>query len=169
MVFKGVFVIITNCAPAVRYFPILTAKGKRGTIWCVKRKGRLRSFVALVAISCMAIVAICCGHIVCLCSDDPDGCGEPCHVCGEKAPIGLSVFEPCNHFSFSSVDFWTEDCDVTTVAVADTGYPLYRIRIADTAVSARPPYRSRAHPPNAPPGRYSDSALFRVRRVLLLS
>ena len=133
----------------------------------MRKKSRLKKWVALAVIGCMAFVAACGECIVCLCSDDPDGCGEPCHVCGEVFPDELSATDPCNHFSFSSIDFWAKDESVTAADAANALFPPYRPRMTET--SAKPPCLDRARSPTAPPGRCSDSALFRVRRVLLLS
>jgi len=129
----------------------------------------LKNGVALAVIGCMAFVATCCEHIVCFCSDDPDGCGEPCHVCGEIHPDGLSAADPCNHFSFSNVDFWTKDESVRAANAANALSTPYRMHRTEAAVAARPSCLDRARSPTAPPDRCSDSALFRVRRVLLLS
>ena len=129
----------------------------------------MKDWVALAVIGCMAFVATCGEHIVCLCSDDPDGCGEHCHVCGEVFPDGLSAADPCNHFSFSNVDFWTKDESVRAANAANALCTPYRMCRTEAAVSARPPCRDPARSPNTPPDRCSDSALFRVRRVLLLS
>ena len=129
----------------------------------------MKEWVALAVIGCMAFVATCGEHIVCLCSDDPDGCGEHCHVCGEVFPDGLSAADPCNHFAFSNVDFWTKDESVRAADAADALCPPYRMRRTEAEDSARLPCRDQARPTTAPPGRCSDSAIFRVRRVLLLS
>ena len=134
----------------------------------MRKKNRVREWVALAVISCMAFVATCGEHIVCLCSDDPDGCGEACHVCGEVFPDGLSATDPCNHFSFSSVDFWTKDESVRAADAAYVPCTPYQVRMVEV-FSARPPCLDWARSTTAPPGRCSDSALFRVRRVLLLS
>ena len=133
----------------------------------VRKNDRLKNWVTLVAISCMAFAATCGGRIVCLCSDDPDGCGEPCHVCGEEVPDGLSATEPCNHFSFSSIDFWTEDRDV--MAIGDNTWPAVHGWARILVRHQIPTRRLFVLHANAPPGRCSDSVLFRVRRVLLLS
>ena len=130
---------------------------------------KLKEWVALAVIGCMAFVATCGEHIVCLCSDDPDGCGEHCHVCGEVFPDGLSAADPCNHFSFSNVDFWTRDESVRATDAANALCTPYRMHRIEAAVSAKPPCLDRARSPTAPPDRCSDSALFRTRRVLLLS
>ena len=140
-----------------------------GIMCGMKVKGSLRNLVALVAIGCMAFVAMCCGRIICLCPDDPDGCGEPCHVCGNAFPDGLSAADPCNHFSCSSIDFLTKDDSLRVVEAADVPNSPCRMPLADAAVPTRSPYRNRARSPTVPTGRCSDSALFRARRVLLLS
>ena len=142
-----------------------------GQMWYnapVKDKGRLRSLVALVAASCMALAAVCGGRIICLCSDDPDGCCEPCHACGEEAQDGLSATESFSHFSLANVDFWIEDVDVVATA-GDTPLPVVH---RWTRILARRQFLMSLLPvlrANAPPGSLSDLALFRVRRVLLLS
>ena len=67
---------------------------------------RLSDWVAIVAACFTAFAAICYGRTLCLCSDDPDGCGEPCHVCCEEAPDGLLAAESCDHISFGALYFW---------------------------------------------------------------
>ena len=129
----------------------------------------MKNGVALAVIGCMAFVATCCEHIVCFCSDDPDGCGKPCHVCGETFLDGLSAADLCNHFSFSNVDFWTKDESVRAADAADALCTPYRMCRTEAAVSARPPCRDPARSPNTPPDRCSDSALLLARWVLLLS
>ena len=133
----------------------------------VKSKGRLRKLVALVAAGCMAFAAICCGRTLCLCSDDPDECGEPCHVCCEEAPDGLSASETCLHFSLDAMDFCSEETSVTTAGenVPSAAHGLAHIRKCRAIpMPRRPAMRS-----NAPPLKCSDTALFRTRRVLLQS
>ena len=123
--------------------------------------------MALVVAGCMALAAVCCGRVICFCSDDPDGCGEECHVCEENLPDGVSSFDPCDHLSFGFSDFWDEDGEVTV-----DGNGIFPVAPAWASVIARNqvflPRRptSRAH---APPGAFSDSVLFRMRRILLLS
>ena len=145
----------------------MTIGGKYSIFTHMKKKGRLEGCTAIVVVFCMVYAAICCGRTVCLCSDDPDGCGEPCHVCGEHAPEGLSANEACNHFSLENIDFWAEDA---TVALAeDTSAPDID---GAMRVLARSPISAPGLPAvcaNAPPDKCSDSALFRVRKILLLS
>ena len=123
--------------------------------------------MALVAAGCMALAAVCCGRVICFCSDDPDGCGEECHVCEENLPDGVSSFDPCDHLSLGFLDFWDEDGEVTV-----DGNGILPVAPAWASVIARNqillPRRptSRAH---APPGASSDSFLFRMRKILLLS
>ena len=132
----------------------------------MRAKDSLRNLVALVAIGCMAFAAMCCGRIICLCSDDPDGCGEPCHVCGESLPDGLSAADPCNHFSLSSIDFLTQDDSLRAADVPNSPCWMPLVYVSAQVI---PPCRDKAWLPNAPPGRCSDSALFRARWILLLS
>ena len=123
--------------------------------------------MALVVAGCIALAAVCCGRVICFCSNDPDGCGEECHVCEENLPDGVSSFDPCDHLSFGFIDFWDEDGEVT---VDGNGIfpvaPAWASGIARNQIllPRRPP--SRAH---APPGTSSDSVLFRMRKILLLS
>jgi hypothetical protein len=115
----------------------------------------------------MALAAVCCGRILCFCSEDPDGCGEHCHVCEEHVPDGVSAADPCVHLSFGFLDFWDEDGSVTvagagTFPVAPAWWPVAARNMA--VRPCRPTSRA-----NAPPGTSSDSVLFRMRRILLLS
>ena len=123
--------------------------------------------MALVAAGCMALVAVCCGRVICFCFDDPDGCGEECHVCEENLPDGVSATDPCDHLSFGFLDFWDEDGAVTVPgAGALPATPAWVSAAArnQVALPRRPTSRT-----NAPPGALSDSVLFRMRRILLLS
>ena len=134
---------------------------KRGTI--------LKGWIAIAITVCMSFVAICGGRVICFCDDNPDGCGEPCHVCGERMPEGLSAGDTCNHFSFIGMDFLVE-----RRASAPVGCPALRgvshkldstLSLKLSTLTSRTP-AARA---NAPPGMCTDSELFRARRVLLLS
>lgn len=131
------------------------------------RRGRFKNWMALVAAGCVALAAVCCGWPLCFCSDDPDGCGEHCHVCEENLPDGVSSFDPCDHLSFGVLDFWDEDGKVTlagagTFAVAPAWWP---VAARNQVLLPRRPILC-AH---APPGASSASVLFRLRRILLLS
>ena len=131
------------------------------------RRHRFRDLVAVVAAGCMALAAVCCGQILCFCSDDPDGCGEECHVCEENLPDGVSAADPCDHLSLGFIDFWDEDGRVTVAgAGALPSVPVWGSVAARNQVllSRRPVPRALA-----PPGTSSDSVLFRLRRILLLS
>ena len=133
----------------------------------MKKDGRLRTWMTLVAACCTAFAAIYSGRVICLCSDDPDGCGESCHVCGDKVPDGLSPSERCNHFSIGDVDFWAEDENVTAVgdgnlsAVCPWARSLECNQIFIFHVAAMSA--------NAPPDGCPDVVLFLARRILLLS
>ena len=101
------------------------------------------------------------------CSEDPDGCGEHCHVCEENRPDGVSASDPCDHLSFGFLDFWDEDGAVTVAgAGALPAAPAWGSAAARNQVALPRRPTSRA---NAPPGVSSDSVLFRLRRILLLS
>ena len=123
--------------------------------------------MALVAAGCMALAAVCCGRTLCFCSEDPDGCGEHCHVCEENLPDGVSASDPCDHLSFGFLDFWDEDGRVTVAGAGTlpTTQAWGAVAARNQVVLPRRP-TSRA---NAPPGTSSDSVLFRMRRILLLS
>ena len=123
--------------------------------------------MALVAAGCMALAAICCGRVICFCSDDPDGCGEECHVCEENLPDGVSAADPCDHLSLGFLDFWDEDGEV-----AVDGNGIFPVAPEWVSVAARNQVLLSRRPTscaNAPPGTSSDSVLFRLRRILLLS
>ena len=123
--------------------------------------------MALVAAGCMVLAAVCCGRTFCFCSDDPDECGEECHVCEENQPDGVSSFDLCDHLSFGFLDFWVEDGDVTV-----DGNGIVPVAPARWSVAARNQILLPRRPTscaNAPPGTSYDSALFRKRRILLLS
>ena len=130
----------------------------------VKKKRGAKCWMAITAVLCLAFVTTCGDRIICFCSDDPDGCGELCHVCGEHSPEGLSAGEPCNHFSFIGIDFRIEDVSAPTVSAVMfcDSFCLYDATIQSPVMVPVPCA-------NAPPGIRSDSALFRTRRVLLLS
>ena len=123
--------------------------------------------MALVAAGCMAFAAVCCGRTVCFCSDDPDGCGEECHVCGDIPPDGVSSSDPCDHLPFGFLDFWNEDGGVTLGGNCHfTVVPAWASVAAQHQFSLTSRPASRSH---APPGTYSDSVISRLRRILLLS
>ena len=131
------------------------------------RRGSFKDWMALVVAGCMALAAVCCGRTFCFCSEDPDGCGEHCHVCEEHVPDGVSAADPCVHLSFGFLDFWDEDGSVTvagagTFPVASAWWPVAAQH--QFSLTSRPASRS-----HAPPGTYSDSVLSRLRRILLLS
>jgi hypothetical protein len=115
----------------------------------------------------MVLAVVCCGRTICFCSDDPDGCGEECHVCGDIPPDGVSSSDPCDHLSFGTLDFWNEDGGVTLGGNCHvTVVPVWASVAAQNQFSQPCRLASRA---NAPPGTSSDSVLFRLRRILLLS
>ena len=160
----------------LRSFANHTEKERCGTIFTMKHgRGRFKDWMSLVAAGwmslvaagCMALAAVCCGQSLCFCSDDPDGCGEECHVCEENQPDGVSAADTCDHLSLGFLDFWDEDGKVT---VAGAG--AFLVPPAWWPVAARNQILLPRHPTscaNAPPGISSDSVLFRMRRILLLS
>ena len=133
----------------------------------MKGKRRLKDWVAVAAACFTALAAICCGRTVCLCSDDPDGCGEPCHTCCEDTPDGLSATDSCTHFAFDALDFWMDTADMRTVG----GEAPPMARAWTRFLPGCTAFKSLVHVSraNAPPIGRTDSAPFRVRKILLLS
>ena len=128
------------------------------------RRRKVWTVAACAAAACMALAVVLYGRTICFCSDDPDGCGEPCHVCG-GAPMGeLSMAEPCDHLSISDVDFYAEDTAVSVSA----GHEACDC-VAYVAADLLRPVILPAVRANAPPGERPDSTNFRRRRILLLS
>ena len=88
-------------------------------------------------------------------------------MCEENLPDGVSAVDPCDHLSFGFLDFWDEDGRVTVAGAGTlpTTHAWGAVAARNQVVLPRRP-TSRA---NAPPGAFSDSVLFRTRRILLLS
>ena len=128
------------------------------------RRRKIWTVAAYATAACMAFAVAFYGRTLCFCSDDPDGCGEPCHVCG-GAPVGeLSMAEPCDHLSISDVDFYVKNPGVSVPAVHVACACDVQV-VAQVGLHADLP-AARA---NSPPGERPDSANFRRRMILLLS
>ena len=124
----------------------------------------MRAAAAFAAVAGVALVLFFHGRILCFCQGDPDGCGRPCHVCGATHPDGLSADEPCDHLSFSGVDFF---CEGSAPSIPARHMGCCRMCHADAGIRIwAVPFDACA---NAPPGERSDSAIFRVRNILLMS
>ena len=150
-------------ARLARYFGIiLNVKGNVGL-------NKWNKWTALVVSIGMVFAVICCGRIVCLCSDDPDGCGDSCHVCGGEAKGGLSADAPCSHVFLCGVDFWSEDGTVATAAYGGDSSSACVLSLCAVSCGQDIMPIAAAKCANAPPGSCSDSVLFRARRILLLS
>ena len=88
-------------------------------------------------------------------------------MCGDIPPDGVSASDPCDHLSFGFLDFWDEDGAVTVAGAGDLpAAPAWVSATARNQVALPRRPTSRA---NAPPGAFSDSVLFPMRRILLLS
>ena len=69
-----------------------------------KRHSSAVRVVAAFAAAVTGFAAVVRGAELCLCDPDPDGCGQPCHVCGAADPEGISQDEGCHHLELDAAD-----------------------------------------------------------------
>jgi hypothetical protein len=129
----------------------------------MKRRGRVRGWVALVAAGALAFAAVLGGTVLCFCNDDPDDCGEVCHDCC-TGDDGTHEEEACDHLVVATPDLQVTSSFVPMSGpVAEIGRFVYPKPVVCPPI-ARPPARAAA-----PPDQQADSALFRVKSILLRS